>query len=317
MDDRLRVGLREALGIKPLLPALQQAWRGLAGSEHLPASQWGPSSLRIFKPRITVPTWLDRLPPRRTPIYNFVNRVPQPAHEGYSVRVTYARDWRGGRFTYDGHIGTDFAVPVGTPMVAPAPGVVVGVPFEMDRGGRKVVLDHGDGLLTSYSHLSRAAVRPGRVLARGELLGWSGASGMEFVLCFPWVAPHLHFNVLLDGRPIDPFATEGEVSVWRQRNDPVPWDGARVAADADFRPTDWVPAAVEASINGCLEASLRTELRALPTLAQRAAGVLVGRVYRPTLFPVRPDLYAERHAPTPRLDLPFRAADFDGILLPP
>ncbi|MEZ4472560.1 MAG: M23 family metallopeptidase [bacterium] len=317
MEGRLRVGLREALGLKPLLPALRQAWRGFAGNEHLPPSKWGPSSLRIFKPSIALPTWLDRLPPRRTPIYNFVNRVPRPEAEGHSVRVTYARDWLGGQYTYDGHIGTDFAVPVGTPLVAPAPAVVVGVPFEMDRGGRKVVLDHGEGLVTTFSHLARVAVRPGQTLARGDLVGWSGASGMEIALFFPWVAPHLHFNVLFEGAPVDPFAQEGEVSLWRQRNDPVPWDGAPVPGDERFQPTDWNAAAVEARIHGCLDADTRAELRAMPTLAQRAAGVLVGEVYRPTLFPVRPPVYPERFARRPRLDLPFRAADFDGILMPP
>ena len=50
--------------------------------------------------------------------------------------------------TYDSHIGTDFAIPPGTEVVAPAEGIVRVVELRMERGGRKVSIDHGDGLAT-------------------------------------------------------------------------------------------------------------------------------------------------------------------------
>jgi len=283
------------------------------GSAHVPPTQWGVTSTRIFKPRISIPTWMRRT--RKdglVPIYNFFNRVPQPKDEGYSVRVTYARDFRGGRWTYDGHLGTDFACPVGTPIVAAAAGVVLRVACELDRGGLKVCVDHGEGLFTTHNHLARANVKVGDRVTRGQVVGLSGASGVEFVLCFPWVAPHLHYNVWLDGVAVDPFAIDGEESLWRRRNDPVPGTG-----DDRFTPSPWDERGVDAAIDACLDEDTRRAIRALPTLETRAAEVLVLRNYRPTLFSGFPHLYRERFGRRPRLDLPFREEDFRGAWLPP
>jgi murein DD-endopeptidase len=251
------------------------------------------------------------------PIYNFVNRVPQPKHEGYSVRVTYARDYRGGRWTYDGHLGTDFACPVGTTIVAGAPGWVVRIANELDQGGLKVCLDHGEGLFTTHNHLSRALVHVGERVARGQAVGLSGASGVEFVLFFPWVSPHLHYNVWLDGQVIDPFAREGETSLWRQHNAPIPHDGSALREDASIEPTPWDPAAVDEAIAACRDPVVREHARALPTVAQRAAEVMVRRMYRPTMFGPSPSLSRERFAPRPRLDLPFRSDAYCGAWAPP
>lgn len=316
MPARTRVSLRHALGLDPFIPALRQGWRAIRGDDHSPPGQWGLSSVRIFKPSIGWRAWLGRLPPRRIPIYNFFNRVPQPKDEGYSVRVTYARDFRGGRFTYDGHLGTDFAVPCGTHVLAPAPGQVLRVCNEMDRGGLKVCIDHGRGLFSTYNHLSRATVAPGQFVARGARIGLSGASGLEFVLFFPWVAPHVHFNAWLNGRPRDPFALDDEVSLWRTRNDPRPWDGASVPEDADFEPTPWSAEGVAAATAACVDPAVRALIDAKPTLAQRAAEVQCQRVYRPFLFTDHPPIQAETFAPRPCLDLMFDRADWDGVALP-
>lgn len=308
-----RIGVAETFGLSPVTNALGDMRRALRGSPHVPPTQWGGSSTRIFKPRISVPTWLRRTrADRLVPVYNFFNRVPQPKDEGYSVRVTYCRDFRGGRWTYDGHIGTDFACPVGTPIVAGAPGVVLRVSCELDRGGLKVCVDHGEGLFTTHNHLSRALVKVGDRVARGEVVGLSGASGVEFVLFFPWVAPHLHYNVWLDGEPVDPFAAAGEESLWRRRNDPVPGAG-----DERLGPSAWDASGVDAAIDACRDPVARDAMRALPTLETRGAEVLFQRSYRPTLFASFPPLYRGRSGRSPRLDLPFRAADFRGAWLPP
>jgi hypothetical protein len=272
--------------------------------------------VRIFKPHLSIPTWLGfRRQDRRVPIYNYFNRVPQPKGEGYSVRVTYARDYRGGRFTYDGHLGTDFAVPVGTPVVAAAPGEVVRVANDMQRGGLKVCIDHGRGLFTTSNHLSRALVSPGARVGRGDVVALSGASGIEFVLFFPWVAPHLHFNVWLDGIPVDPFARldVGEAALWRAGNDPVP---ARDGAASEYSPTEFDAAAVDASIESCRDPRLREVMRAVEPPRQRAAEVLVWRNYVPSLFPDPPSLYRADHPRTPWLDLPFREEDVAGVAHP-
>lgn len=311
------IGIAETFGLRPARDAVAGVRRVLRGSPHVPPTQWDATSTRIFKPSISIPTWLRRTrPDRLVPIYNFFNRVPQPKDEGYSVRVTYCRDFRGGTWTYDGHLGTDFACPVGTPIVSAAPGLVLRVASELDRGGLKVCVDHGEGLFTTHNHLSRALVRPGDRVARGEVVGLSGASGVEFVFFFPWVAPHLHYNVWLNGEAVDPFATESEASLWRHRNDPAPPRG-ETSGDASFMPTAWDASGVDAAVDACRDAVVRDAMRALPTVERRAAEVLVLRNYKPTLFAAFPAIYRERFERTPRLDLPFRAADFRGAWLPP
>lgn len=309
-------GLLDTFGLRPLGPALAAVRRAVLGTKGAPKSRYDLTSARIFKPTIGIPTWLGLRPKDRlAPIYNFFNRVPQPRDEGYSVRVTYARDFLGGRHTYDGHLGTDFAIPVGTPVTAAARGVVLRVANDLDRGGLKICVDHGDGLFTTSNHLSRAQVRVGETVARGQVIGLSGASGVEFLLMFPWVAPHLHFNVWLDGEAIDPFAAPGEPSIWRRHNDPMPFDPAAQAEVEPFAPTRWDEARVEAAIAACRDPELRERLRAIPDLGRRAAEVLVQRNYRAVLFTRFPALYGEAHARAPRLDLPLLARDYDGASL--
>lgn len=292
--------------------------RALLGSPHMKASRWGPSSLRVLKPSISLPTWLGlRRNDGRVPLYNFFNRVPAPRDQGYSVRVTHARDFRGGRFTYDGHLGTDFACPVGTPVVAPAPGVVTHVHTDMGYGGLKVGMDHGEGLFTTVCHLSRPMVSVGQRLARGDRLGLSGASGLELLLFFPWVSPHLHFNVWLDGEAVDPFARPGEESLWRSGNDPRPGDGRPVPGDADWRPSDFSAEGVEDGIAACRDEHLRDRVRAKTTLAAQATELMLVRSFASSAFDAFPALYVGRHVRRPRLDLPFRHEDYGGAALPP
>jgi murein DD-endopeptidase len=270
---------------------------------------FGPSSFAIFKPWISIPTWLGRTrADGRAPVYNFFNRIPLPPGAAYSVRVTRARDYRGGRCTYDGHLGTDFAVPIGSAVVAGAPGVVLRVANDPAFGGRKVCIDHGEGLFTTSNHLSRALVAEGERVQRGQPIGLSGASGLEFVAFFPWVSPHLHYNVWLDGVPVDPFALAGEESIWRRRNDPAPHRGL---PDASFRPSEFDAGSVRASIEACRCAGTRRALLAIEPLPRRAAEVMLLRNYRPDRFDAAPPLAPERHPRRPLLDLPLR--DFVGV----
>ena len=308
-----RVGLAEAFGLKPLGAGLRQALTAIRGSRYQPPNLWGPTSLRIFKPRIGLKTWLGVRPADgRTPIYNYFNRVRPPRDRGYSVRLTYARDYRGGRWTYDGHNGTDFAVPVGTPVVAAAPGVVLRVKNDFHQGGLKVCIDHGRGQFTTSGHMARAFVSVGEPVGRGQVVGLSGASGMEFVLFFPWVAPHVHFNTWVNGDPSDPYAADREVSLWRRHNDPVPWDGEDPGDPDVFEPSSYDERGVADAIAAGKNPVMRSEMAAMPVLAERAAEVMFQRSYRPALFQEFPRIYAEEYAREALLDLPFRASDFVG-----
>lgn len=94
------------------------------------------------------------------------------------------------------HGGVDYSVPEGTPVKAAADGTVVLVADHF-FGGNAVFLDHGDGLVTQYFHLSRVDVRQGQSLERGALVGAVGATGRA-------TGPHLHFGVRFRGARVDP-----------------------------------------------------------------------------------------------------------------
>lgn len=309
-----RLSLAETFGLSPFSTRLAEMLVVFRGAEGVPPSRFDRTSLGIFKPRMALDAWLGRRrADRRVPVYNLFNRTPTPVTEGWSVRRTQVRDFRGGTLTYDSHNGTDFAVPPGTIVVAAAPGRVLRVSSEFNRGGLKVFVDHGDGLVTTSNHLGRALVREGNLVGRGEPIALSGASGIDMFLMFPWNAPHVHFNVWLNGEPVDPFAEPGEESLWRRRNDPVLDDGP---ADAAPAPTVWNAERVDSAIEACIVPEVRAALRAVEPLEVRAMAVLSQMNYYPTRFPVRPDLYGATAPRAPRLDLPFRAGDVVGIAFP-
>ncbi|MFA5489757.1 MAG: peptidoglycan DD-metalloendopeptidase family protein [Candidimonas sp.] len=94
------------------------------------------------------------------------------------------------------HSGLDFAVPQGTPVKAPAAGIVT-IVDDFFFNGKTVFVDHGQGLVTMYCHLSAFSVKVGDVVARGQELGKVGATGRA-------TGPHLHWNVSLNNTRVDP-----------------------------------------------------------------------------------------------------------------
>jgi murein DD-endopeptidase MepM/ murein hydrolase activator NlpD len=132
-----------------------------------------------------------------------------------------ARDFTCGPLSYEGHDGTDFALPTraamaeGVPVIASAPGTVMGVRDGVEdfapaipgkECGNGVVIDHGAGWETQYCHLRKGSVvvKAGDLVTLGQTLGLVGQSGLA-------AFPHLHLSVREKGQDRDPFAsgTEG------------------------------------------------------------------------------------------------------------
>ncbi len=313
---RLRV--TEIFGLSPLWQRLAEARVVLRGDPATPPSKFDLTAIEQLTRLPGYRVWAgQRLYGRRVPISNLFNHEQPPPEEGWSVRVTRVRDFRGKRLTYDSHNGTDLVTPVGTEVVAAAPGRVLRVSSEFNRGGLKVFVDHGEGLATSYNHLARALVRVGDVVHRGQPIALSGYSGIDGFVTFPFGIPHVHFNVWLDGAYVDPFAHDGVVSLWMTDNDPRPHGGSdRDARAEEVPPADWDERAVGAAIDACIHPDTRAHLSSLSHFEERAMAVHMHVAYFPTRFRDPPPLYAKTHARRPRLDLPFRAADYDGIRFP-
>jgi len=94
------------------------------------------------------------------------------------------------------HRGVDFRAPIGTPIYAANRGMVR-LAKNLFYSGNHVILDHGEGLFTSYSHLSRIDVRTGQSVDKGQVIGKSGATGRVS-------GPHLHWSVKIHGVNVDP-----------------------------------------------------------------------------------------------------------------
>lgn len=307
--------ITEIFGLSPLRERLAEAALTFRGDPSTPPSKFDHTSLRQLTRLPGYRVWAGkRLYGRYVPISNLFNYEQPPPEQGWSVRVTKVRDFRGRGLTYDSHNGTDFVTPVGTKVVPAAKGRVLRISNEFNRGGLKIFIDHGEGLVTSYNHLARALCGVGDVVERGEVIALSGYSGLDGLATFPFGIPHVHFNVWLDGAHVDPFAPSGETALFSHGNQPAPYRGSD--DDEAIPDSDWDFDAVERATAACTSAASRADLERPGSKEERAMTALFHLSYFPTRFREIPRLYTREHARRPRLDLPFRAADYDGIRFP-
>ena len=94
------------------------------------------------------------------------------------------------------HSGVDISSSFGTPVIAPADGVVTFADF-LGGYGRAIILDHGHGISTRYGHLANFAVIAGQQIHRGDTIGYVGLSGRS-------TGPHLHYEVRINDTPVNP-----------------------------------------------------------------------------------------------------------------
>ena len=95
------------------------------------------------------------------------------------------------------HWGTDFSAPTGTAIYATGDGKVTTYKRSRSGFGRHIVIDHGFGYQTLYAHMSKVEVNRGQRVKRGDIIGYIGSTGSS-------TAPHLHYEVIKDGRKVNP-----------------------------------------------------------------------------------------------------------------
>jgi murein DD-endopeptidase MepM/ murein hydrolase activator NlpD len=99
--------------------------------------------------------------------------------------------------TLQSHQGVDYTVAEGSSVFATADGTIKEISDKSSTLGKTIVIDHGNGYQTSYSHLLSTLVRRGQKVERGDVIALSGNSGLS-------LAPHLHYEVRFNGLRVDP-----------------------------------------------------------------------------------------------------------------
>ncbi len=95
------------------------------------------------------------------------------------------------------HDGLDFAAKIGTPIYAPADAVIERARSSNYGYGNQLTLNHTMGFTSTYSHMNKFKVKQGEFVTKGQLIGWTGNSGLS-------TGPHLHYEIRFLGKPLNP-----------------------------------------------------------------------------------------------------------------
>lgn len=299
------------MGLAPFPVRFKEALTAVLGEEDIPRSHFGLSSLAQLYPRVGLKLWRGKpFLKNKVIISNLFNHTQTPIELGWSVKKTQVLDFRGRRLTYDSHNGTDFAIPIGSTVCTSAPGQVVAVVSQFNRGGLKVFIDHGNNLITSYGHLACSLVKEGDIVGRAQPIAISGYSGIDAAVTFPFGVPHVHLNVWLNGEAVDPFPHREHGTMWRSGSMPAP----PMDTHGTYTPSQYLHHQVEEMIASCKTSTVRERLGGIQDPQKKAAHTIIEMNYFPTRFTKRLNVYAATHVRQPVLDLPFLKEEFDDVV---
>jgi murein DD-endopeptidase MepM/ murein hydrolase activator NlpD len=146
--------------------------------------------VRINREKKQIDTALEHWSDNPAVVTSFLKPVEGETSSPFGLRRFYNEQPR------NPHSGLDIAAAEGTPIRAPAPGTVLDT-GEFFFNGNTVLIDHGQGLVTMYCHMSAIDVKPGDRITTGDIIGKVGKTGRA-------TGPHLHFGVSLNDARIDP-----------------------------------------------------------------------------------------------------------------
>lgn len=308
-----KVTLSECFGLKPFSKTIRESKIAIFGENGIPRSKADLTTIKQYKPKISISLWLGKIPkPNKVIITNLYNYLQPSLDNGWSVKVTNVEDFRGKKLTYDSHNGTDFSIPVGCKVVSPASGKILRVSSEFHRGGLKIFIDHGEGLVTTLGHLSRSFVKVGDIISRGQVVAISGYSGIDALLAFPFSAPHVHMNTWLNGEYVDPFAKDGDISLWKNHNNPTPHKEENSDYDT-FLPSVFSEEKFNQAINSLKYDYLKDKIITSKIFEENVINLMFYMNYFPWFFNKRYNLYDEIYPRKSIFDLPFSYKDFDGV----
>jgi murein DD-endopeptidase MepM/ murein hydrolase activator NlpD len=127
---------------------------------------------------------------QRTPDFAMLKPVEGPYSSPFGLKRFFNDEPR------NPHSGLDIAAPTGTPIKAPSEGTVK-LTGNFFFNGNVVYMDHGQGVISMFCHLSQIDVKEGDVLSKGDILGKVGATGRV-------TGPHLHWSLSLNNNRVDP-----------------------------------------------------------------------------------------------------------------
>ena len=189
---------RDGRVVSERLPVTARSWQ----ISRLPAVTEHPTSDNDFQARR--PAELAQIREARANIsdaYGWRQRFIWPAHGRVSDLFGSQRIY--GTVSAAPHGGVDVAIPQGTPILAPAQGIVVLAadhPFTLE--GNLLMVDHGMGVNSAFLHLSKIIVTLGQHVHQGELIGYSGMTGRA-------TGPHLHWAIKWNEERVDPQSLVG------------------------------------------------------------------------------------------------------------